>query len=310
MTSAAVPQPRDQLKGILFLCGGAMIFTVQDVIIKWISGDYPVAQILATRSLVAYVPMCAILYLDGGLKAITWRRKRLLLLRGILMFLSYMAYYLGIVAIPLAEAAALFYTVPLFIVALSGPMLKERIGPGRWLAVVAGFMGAVIMLRPGAGVIDPAAFFSLLSAVLYAVAQLLARDLGANYNASIMGLSQNSVNLVAALGIGLVAGDGAYEAGASHPSLIFLLRPWAMPDVVDLLLMAATGVIAGVAIWCLTHAYRIAPATVIAPFEYCSIIWVVLLAYLIWGEVPQPLTILGGAMIIIAGAYVLGSARR
>ena len=306
---AAVARSNERLKGIFLLCAGAMIFTVQDVIIKWISGDYPVTQILATRSLVAFAPLFILLHLDGGLRGINGRRLGRLLVRAGLLFASYTTYYLAIAAIPLAEAVSLFYTAPLFIVALSGPMLHERVGPTRWLAVVVGFIGAVVMCRPGADVIDPAALLSLFSAALYALAQVMARDLGTTYRASVMALAQNSVNLSAALAIGFFAGDGAY-AGATHPSLAFLLRAWAIPTTVDLLLMAATGVIAAVAIWCLTQAYRIAEANVIAPFEYSSIIWVVLLAYVTWGEVPEPFTILGGLLIVAAGIYVLRAARR
>src|SRR5262249_13782899 len=264
---------------------------IQDVIIKWISGDYPVTQILATRSLVAFAPLFILLHLDGGLRGINGRRVGQLLVRAALLFASYTTYYLAIAAIPLAEAVSLFYTGPLFTVALSGPLLQERVGARRWLAVVVGFIGAVVMCRPGRDVIDPAALLSLFSAVLYALAQVMARDLGTSYRASVMALAQNSVNLAAALAIGLIAGDGAYS-GAAHPSLAFLLRSWALPTAFDLLLMAVTGVIAAVAIWFLTQAYRVAEANVIAPFEYSSIICVVLLAYLIWGEVPKPLTVL------------------
>jgi len=306
---AATAPSDERVKGVLFLCAGAMIFTIQDVIIKWISGDYPVSQILATRSLVAFVPLFILLHLDGGLRAVNGRRLGRLLVRAALLFASYTTYYLAIAAIPLAEAVSLFYTAPLFIVALSRPMLRERVGPTRWLAVVVGFIGAIVMCRPGADVIDPAALLSLFSAALYALAQVMARDLGPTYRASVMALAQNAVNLAAALAIGLVAGDGAY-AGAAHPSLAFLLRAWTIPTMVDLLLMAATGIIAAVAIWFLTQAYRIAEANVIAPFEYSSIIWVVLLAYLIWGEVPEPFTIVGGLLIVAAGIYVLRAARR
>jgi drug/metabolite transporter (DMT)-like permease len=306
---AATAGSSERLQGILFLCAGAMIFTIQDVIIKWISNEYAVTQILATRSLVAFAPLVILLHLDGGLRGVNGRRLGRLLVRAVLLFASYTTYYLAIAAIPLAEAVSLFYTAPLFIVALSGPMLRERVGPTRWLAVVVGFIGAVVMCRPGADVVDPAAVLSLFAAALYALAQVMARDLGTTYRASVMALAQNAVNLTAALAIGLVAGDGAY-AGAAHPSLAFLLRAWTIPTTVDLLLMAATGIIAAIAIWFLTQAYRIAEANVIAPFEYSSIIWVVLLAYLIWGEVPEPFTIVGGLLIVAAGIYVLKAARR
>lgn len=230
---AATTRSNERLQGILFLCAGAMIFTIQDVIIKSISDDYAVTQILATRSLVAFAPLFILLHLDGGLRGVNGRRLGRLLMRAALLF----------------------------------------------------------------------------AAALYALAQVMARDLGTTHRASVMALAQNAVNLAAALAIGLVAGDGAY-AGAAHPSLAFLLRAWTIPTTVDLLLMAATGVIAAVAIWLLTQAYRIAEANVIAPFEYTSIVWVVLLAYLIWGEVPEPFTIVGGLLIVAAGIYVLRAARR
>jgi drug/metabolite transporter (DMT)-like permease len=307
-TTAGV-RMNERVKGILFLCAGAAIFTVQDVIIKWISGDYPVAQILATRSLVAFVPLLILLHFDGGFRGINGQRRGRLMLRACLLFLAYTAYYLGIAAIPLAEAVSLFYTAPLFIVALSGPMLRETVGLNRWFAVIVGFLGAIVMFRPGADIIDPAALLSLLAAALYGLAQIMARDLGTTHRASVMALAQNAVNLAAALALGIIAGDGGF-AGSTHPSIAFFLRPWAMPTTIDLLLMATTGLIAAVAIWCLTHAYRIAEANVIAPFEYSSIIWVVLMGYLIWGEVPKPLTVVGGVLIITAGVYVLRATRR
>jgi drug/metabolite transporter (DMT)-like permease len=299
----------ERLKGVLFLSAGALIFTIQDVIIKWISGDYPVTQILATRSLVAFGPLFILPYLDGGLRGANSRRLGRLLLRAGLLFLSYTAYYLAIAAIPLAEAGALFYTAPLFIVALAGPVLHERVGVNHWTAVIIGFIGAMIMCRIGADVIDAAALFSLAAAALYALAQVMARDLGATHRASVMALYQNSVNLAAALVIGLVAGDGAF-ADVSHPSLAFFLRSWSMPDLIDFLLMASTGLVAAIAIWCLTHAYRIAEANVIAPFEYSSVVWLVLAGLLIWGEVPKLLTVAGGILIIAAGVYVLRASRR
>lgn len=301
-------EARDRLKGIFFLSFGVMIFTVQDVIIKWISGDYAVTQILATRSLVAFGPLFILLHLDGGLRSVSFRRIGRLLLRACLLFLSYTTYYLAIAAIPLAEAGSLFYTAPLFIVALSGPMLNERVGLSRWLAVIVGFVGAIIMIRPGTDLIDPAGLLSILSAATYALAQVMARDLGGTHRAAVMALSHNAVNFVAALLFGLAA-SGSNLADGSHPSIAFLLRPWTLPTSFDLMLMAATGVIAAVAMWCLTNAYRIAEANVVAPFEYSSIVWLVLFGYLVWHETPKIETVVGGLLIIAAGVYVLRAAR-
>jgi drug/metabolite transporter (DMT)-like permease len=163
--------------GILFLCAGAFVFSLQDVAIKWISGTYPVSQVLAVRSVVAFAPIL-LLHLDGGLAGLRTRRLGLLLFRGGLLFLSYIAYYLAIAAIPLAEAVSLFYSAPLFIVALSVPLLGERVALRQWLAVLFGFLGVLVVCQPGVRALDPAALLSILSAVLYAGGAVLARDLG------------------------------------------------------------------------------------------------------------------------------------
>jgi drug/metabolite transporter (DMT)-like permease len=294
--------------GILFLCAGAFVFSLQDVAIKWISGTYPVSQVLAVRSVVAFAPILLLLHLDGGLAGLRTRRLGLLLFRGGLLFLSYTAYYLAIAAIPLAEAVSLFYSAPLFIVALSVPLLGERVALRQWLAVLFGFLGVLVVCQPGVRALDPAALLSILSAVLYAGGAVLARDLGRTERAAVMTFYHNAVNLVAALALAAVAGGGAY-ATSGHPSAQFLLRAWVMPAAGDLLVMASTGVIAAVGSWCLSSAYRVAAANLVAPFEYTAITWAVMWGFLLWGEVPGPLVATGVAMIVAAGLHVLHAGR-
>jgi drug/metabolite transporter (DMT)-like permease len=298
----------EELKGILFLCGGATVFTFQDVIIKWISGDYPLPQVLTVRCVVAYVPLAILAHFDGGLRGLGLRRPGPLFLRGLLLLGSYTCYYLAIVAIPLTEAAALFYASPLYIVLLASLMLGERPRLGAWAAVIIGFVGVLIVLRPGNGVFQPASFFALASAVTYALAQVMARRLGSIERASVMSLYQNTAYLIGAGGLGLVAGNGAF-AGSDDVSLDFLLRAWVWPDPFDFFLMAMTGVIAAFGMWMLTHAYRIAEVSVVAPFEYSSILILTIWGALLWGEVPGIHTILGVIVIVGAGIYVLRAGR-
>jgi drug/metabolite transporter (DMT)-like permease len=305
---ATMARPDQRLAGILLLCTGALVFSLQDVVIKGISGTYPVAQILAVRSVVALVPLVVLLRLDGGLAGLRTRRLPCHLLRGLFLFLSYTAYYLAIAAVPLAEAVALFYSAPLFIVALSVPLLQERVAPRQWLAVLVGFAGVVVVCRPGVGVLDPAALLSVLAAGAYAVGQVMARDLGRTDRASVMAFYHNAINLTAALLIGFLAGDGAFAAGG-HASAQFLLRAWAVPTPRDLLLMASTGIVATVGSWCLSNAYRVAAANLVAPFEYSAITWAVAWGFLVWGEVPGPAVALGVAMIVGAGLFVLRAGR-
>jgi drug/metabolite transporter (DMT)-like permease len=293
-----------RLAGILLLCAGAFVFSLQDIVIKWISGAYPISQVLAIRCVVAIGPLLVLLAWDGGLGGLRTRRLGLQLLRGGLLFLSYTAYYLAIAALPLAEAVALFYSAPLFILALPVPLLGERVGLRQWLAVAFGFLGMLVVCRPGLGLFDPAALFSMAAAGVYAAGAVLARGLGRTERASVMTFYHNAVNLAAASAIGLLAGSGAY-AEFAHPSLQFLLRGWAMLTAGDLLVMAATGLIAAFGSWCLTNAYRVASANVVAPFEYSAIVWATSWGFLIWGERPDMAVLAGIAMIVGAGLYVL-----
>jgi drug/metabolite transporter (DMT)-like permease len=300
-------RPDARLAGILYLCAGALVFSLQDVVIKWISGTYPITQVLTIRCVVAMGPLLLMLAWDGGLAGLRSPRLPLLLLRGAFLFLSYTAYYLAIAALPLAEAVALFYSAPLFILALSVPLLGERVSPRQWLAVSLGFLGMLVVCRPGMGVFEPAALFSMLAAGVYAAGAVLARSLGRNERAAVMTFYHNLVNLVAAGTIGLLAGSGTY-ARSAHPSLQFLLRGWVAPSWPDLLVMASTGLIAAVGSWSLTNAYRVTAANVVAPFEYSAVLWATSWGFLLWGERPDGFVLLGIAMIVGAGLYVLRAA--
>jgi drug/metabolite transporter (DMT)-like permease len=290
-------------QGILFLCLGIFIFTIQDAIIKQISGSYPVTEVVAIRSLVALPILACVVHVETGLSAIFSSRAGWLTIRALILFLSYTTYYLAFPVLPLAEAVALFFTAPLLITVLAGPFLGERIGWRAWLAVTAGFAGVLIMLRPGTALFEPAALLSLLSALLYAVAALMTRRLGNTEKASVMTFYSVWVYLVGAVGLALIL-DAADSTG-SHPSLAFLLRPWTIPGSGDFLLMAACGLIAAVAMTLLTTAYRVAPAHVVAPFEYTGILWLPLWGFLFFAEIPQWTTALGTLLIVASGIAVL-----
>lgn len=307
--AAALPvRSNERLKGVLFLLLGGWVFLFQDLVIKTISGRFPLPEVLAIRCLVAYLALAVLIHFDGGFRGILTKHLRLQLIRAFLLFASYTGYYLSLAALPLAEAVAINFSAPLIIVALSGPMLKEKAGWQRWFAVLLGFGGVLVMLRPGTGAFDLAALLPVGAAATYAIAQILARRLGASDRASVMSFYQNSANLTGALLLGLAFGGGAF-AESGHPSLQFLFREWSMPHGIELLMIASTGLVAAIGSWCLTNAYRLAEANVVAPFEYASIVWAVLAGLLVWGEVPDHYTILGILLVVGAGIYVLRFAR-
>jgi drug/metabolite transporter (DMT)-like permease len=295
--------------GALSLSAGVLVFSFQDLIVKWVAGTYPIHEVIVLRSLVAMPLLVLFVRVElGGLMGIRSRRWGALLLRGTILLVCYIAFYLSLPAMPLASAVALSFSSPLFIAALAGPMLGERVGVARWIAVLVGFAGAVVIIRPDGGVLEPAALLPLLSALTYAVGQILARRLGVTEASSVMATYQNGAFILIGGAMAVVLGGGRFAA-EGHPSVEFLLRGWVMPPAFDLAILLAGGLVAGTGAFLLTHAYRIAEANVIAPFEYTSLIWASAWGYFVWGETLEPRTILGMAMILGASLYVLRKVR-
>jgi drug/metabolite transporter (DMT)-like permease len=170
------------------------------------------------------------------------------------------------------------------------------------------FAGVLIILQPGSAVFEPAALFSLLSALLYGLCALLARRLGATEPASVMAFYQNLVFMAAAVVLALFL-QAAEIRQAVHPSLDFLVRPWRRASVPDFLLMASCGAIAAVGATLLTHAYRIGEANRVGSFEFTGILWLPLWGFLFFDEVPRWTTALGAALIVMSGMIALRGPR-
>lgn len=276
--------------------------------IKQVSGAYPLTQVVSIRSVVAIPILLALVQIEVGWRAIFSPDFWPLTARAAIMFVSYTAYYMAFPALPLADAVALYFTVPLFVTALAGPFLGERSGARVWTAVGVGFLGVMVMLQPGSGLFEPAAFLSLLAAAMYATSMLMARRLGTAQAASVMAFYQNWVFLA---GAGLTA-VGLHLLGierADHPSLSFLVRSWVWPTVSDGLLIASCGVIAATGMMFLTTAYRIARASLVTSFEYSGILWAPMWGFLFFGEVPRLTTVAGALLIVGAGLVALRVAK-
>ena len=288
----------------LCLCGGVAIFSGQDWIIKLLSGDYPVHQAIAIRGVVAVLILLAYIALDGKIGSLRSKRMGLLIVRGLVLMMAYTTYYLAFPSMPLANIVALWFTVPLFVTALAGPFLGEKVGVRRWTAAIVGFAGVLIIVRPFANSFSLASLLPIASALTYSISALMARRMGETESAPVMSFYQNLVYLLVALVMAAIFGGGAFE-GASNPSLEFLVRGWVTPSWLDLALLAACGVIASIATVLLTQAYRMAEANFVACFEYSAIILATLGGYLFWREVPDLYFFVGAALIVAAGLYVL-----
>lgn len=299
---------RQILIGVASLCLGVLVFSVQDAILKGVSARYPISEALFLRTIVAVPIILVVIARTGGLAALRTPNRGFLVVRAVIGFGAYVAYYLALPALPLADAVALFFAVPLVIAAMSGPFLGEPVRPVTWLAIMVGVAGVAVMLRPGTGLFQPAALLSLLAAFLYASQQIMARKVGGRETAAVMSFYQNGVFLIGALAAAVILPVPA-EGAPIHPSLAFLTRPWLVPTSFDLFLMLSCGAIAAAGTILLTDAYRRAPANIVSSFEYTGLIWTPLWGFLFFAEIPAWTTVAGGILIVLAGLIALAGSR-
>jgi drug/metabolite transporter (DMT)-like permease len=314
MTAPALAKPAikpggmtRQTQGMLCVAAGVSVFSVQDAIVKGLSGTYQVHEIVVVRSLVA-LPILLLVALAEERGRLRIHRPLLHLVRGLFLYVSYTSYYLALAHLLIAEAVALYFTAPFFVAALSLPLLGERVRPRSWIAIAIGFCGVLLIARPQTSLFDPTVLLPVLSALAYAIAALLTRRLGTTESGGALALSATLIYVVAggltALALANV-GVGNLELGDAHSSLRFLLNPWVWPSAIDAGLLTVCGLIAAFGFFFLGQGYRLAEANRVAPFEYASLPWGILWGYWFFGNLPSAATILGAAIIIGAGLYTL-----
>jgi drug/metabolite transporter (DMT)-like permease len=261
------------------------LFSLMDALVKWLSATYPVPQILLCNALFALVPVGAVVVRRGGLPQLRTRRLGLHLVRGLLGttggFLAFHAFS----QLPLANAYAIIFATPLLITALSVPILGEAVGWRRWSAVLIGFIGVLVMLRPGFAPIGTGSLAALGAACASACAILLVRKLSVTETTTSIAFYSN-VTAVVLTGI------------AFSPTFV-------APAVLDLALMAVSGLIGGTALLVLIAAYRRSPAALVAPFQYSQMLWAILLGALVWGDLPEPAMLLGASIVAGSGLFIL-----
>jgi drug/metabolite transporter (DMT)-like permease len=294
---------RRQSLGMLSVAAGVSVFSLQDAIVKGMSVSFPVHEIVFVRSLVAF-PLLLIATVAEARGWPTFSRFGLHLLRGLLMYVAFTAYYLAIAHLQIAETVALFFVAPLLVAALSGPVLGERVTPRSWIAIAIGGAGVLVILRPGLGTLDRALLLPLFAALAYALSVLCGRRLGQSQSGAAMALSATVIYAIASGTMALVLAGKSPPAGADA-SIKFLLSPWVWTGYRDLGLMAACGVISAAAFFLLGQGYRMAEANRAAPFEYASLPWSILWGYLFFGNLPDLPTLLGAFVIVYGGIYAL-----
>jgi drug/metabolite transporter (DMT)-like permease len=305
VTTAAETYDRP-LKAIYYLIAGVFVFSIQDVIIKKISGLYPVHEIVFIRSCFAVIPILLIAHFEGGLNLLKTKHLTGHITRSLLMFSAYSCFYLSLATLPLAESVSLFFSCPILITILSVISLNEKVEFKNWIAVLVGFLGIIIMLKPGSNMIDPAAFLALLTALLYAIASIITRRLGRTENGVSLAFYPTVMYMIysAILGIAL---NSIVDAQIAHPSLAFLFRAWQLPSQVDLFIFILLGLIAASGFYFLSQAYRLAQPSTIAPFEYIAVPVSVLWGYLFFDDILGYQSVIGMVLIVGSGLYIFGS---
>jgi drug/metabolite transporter (DMT)-like permease len=289
MTTVVPGSPPATSSGIAILLVVASIvaFAVSDAIVKALAGAYEGPQIILIRSVVA-LPLIALLLS----RARTWRSLRgvqqgWLSLRVVFGTLSYITFIKALEFLPLAETVALTFAGPLFITALSVPLLGDRVGPRRWAAVVVGFVGVVVIVQPGASVFQPEALWAVGSAVCYAIAAIGTRKLALRTPTSVI-LAWVNVYVLVLMAIAVAVFD-----------------MWVMPDLVDFLLLCSIGLFSTVGQYLGIEAYRRAQPSLLAPFDYTALVWATLFGFLIWDELPTWTVVGGSAILVASGLYIL-----
>ena len=292
------------LTGVLLCAGGTALYSVNDMAIKHLSEGYALHQLILLRALIAMSILLPLIARSrAGFAQLRTRRPLAHLIRVVVVLTSNSAFYLGLAAMPMADAAAVSYTSPLFVTALSVLALQEKAGPRRWMAVGLGLLGTLLILRPGSGVIQGAAILVLLSSVLYASSNLMARSMRDTESSMCCSFYVMCGFILLSLLMGLCFGSGHMAGGDGV--FQFLFRPWIWPSPDDLPWLILTGASVAVGGLMVTQAYRTTEAAMIAPFEYVGMPMAILWGLLIFGTWPDLITLAGIALICGAGIYVV-----
>lgn len=291
--------------GITSAIGASIFLSINDMAIKFLSDGYALHQVVLIRSVIGMVfLMVFIVPFEGGLQVLKTRRPLIHLARGCCVVFANMTFFLGLAAMPLADAVAIFFISPLVITAFSVIFLGEKVGPHRWAAVGIGMIGILVMLRPGSSAFQPAAFLPLVAAFAYAMLHILTRKIGVAEKAATMSFYIQITFIFISAAMGLAFGKGQF-AGWDDPSLDFLFRAWTMPASTDYLIFLLIGVCTAFGGYLISQAYRLAEAGLAAPFEYVAMPLAIVWGVMVFGEWPDTIAWIGISLIIFGGLYTV-----
>lgn len=267
------------------MVASVFLFSFQNAIGKWLAQTYPIPMLVFFRSAVALLPSYLLVLRTGGNSTLRTNRLGAQFVRAAIWGGSNVASFFAYHLLPLADAIALTFAAPLFLTALSWPILKERVGRERWIAVSVGFVGVLIMARPSGAGSWAGMAYALLCAICNAVGTLTVRGLTR---------TESTASIVFYTALFMTLG--------AVPVLPFY---WVTPDLLDLALFCSIGIIGGISQYWTTQALYYAPAAAVSPFNYTALIWGSVLGFVVWGEVPTVAVAIGAAIVTLTGLYLL-----
>ncbi|WP_040638935.1 DMT family transporter [Microvirga lotononidis] len=274
--------PASPLRGILFLIASTVVFSVADVITKQLASTLPPPEVAWMRYVTFALVIIPVVLIKGGPTLFRSQRPSLQVVRGLGMVGSSIMFIQSLPHLPVADATAIFFVSPILIMALSVLFLGETVGWRRWTAAAIGLIGVMIVVRPGTGSFQPAAFLPIVSASSWAVGAVVTRKITGDHALTTL----------------------AYSASVGSIVLSALMPfHWVMPNGTEIALGLCMGVLFAIGHWFVVMAYRHGNASLIAPFSYVQLIWAGTLGYLVFGSLPDSWTIAGAGLICMSGFY-------
>ena len=271
------------LAGIGLMLGGIFAFALNDALGKWLVATYSVGQLLLVRSAAALVLLVPFLWREGLAPFKAAPRPLLQGLRPLFATFEVACFYWALTAMPLADVMTFYLAGPIYVTAISPFLLGEHVGWRRWLAVVAGFVGVMIALDPSGRALTPPAMIAIAGSFSFSLLMICTR------------LVRGTSDLV------LIT---TQTVGALMFGLVIAPFTWVALDIRDGVLLILLGVTAMGAHVCINRSLKLAPASVVVPYQYTTILWAILLGYFIFGDIPRTSMLVGAGVIIAAGIYI------
>jgi len=291
--SAPASSHERPIQAILLMNLAVFIFTAMDGVIKSLSHIFPTGELIFARNLFAFLPLLGYMLVVERRISLRTRQPWGHVWRGAMGVSAMFCFFLSYKLLPLSDAIALGLAGPIFLTILSVPLLREQVGWRRWSAVTIGFVGVLVITRPGSGIFNPAALVPLLAAVFYALAMISIRKLAQ---------TERPTTIVFYFTLfATFASFVTYPLGGIDAELA-----WRWPaDTEQVLLLMLIGIMGGCAQIALTIAFRRGPVSLVAPFDYMALVYGFLIGFFLFAEVPDAYLIGGGLIVVASGIYII-----